>query len=370
MATHANGGTREDDPAFSAVNQPRQILSLADHVVNVPDMAPPDLNRQKKAKKSGKRHKSKRKEREFSSDDEQTQRPRKKVRMDNRQVHQISDSDFSGELEGFQSENLLPVFSRRDRSSVPKSTSRQALPAWLSAPTPPGPWDAESSDSDDEVEVMDVRAPASPQLYAQNEVNNGADAQGLRKKANVSLEQYMQVINTDEDVAPNVWPDVASLVEATWGKQHKDDIKQIYDSHKRPANTPSLQKVVLDPELDSVLGDRYPRSKRTDATLQAIGNAISKAAVCLTEILHTNMSDMTAEATTKATLAKSFDAMRVLAYGHAKLQHTRRDMIKSALDPAVSRSLNRNASVETSNSTHKLFGGDVHKQAKEGWLLF
>ena len=59
----------------------------------------------------------------------------------------------------------------------------------------------------------------------------------------------MQVINTGEDVAPNVWPNVASLVETTWGKQHKDNIKQIYYSHKRPNNTPSFQKVVLDSEL-------------------------------------------------------------------------------------------------------------------------
>ena len=311
MATHANGGTREDDQAFAADKQPRQILSLAEHIENVPDMSPLTTKRKKKAKKLEKIQKMRRKDRELtSSDDEQTQAPSKKARKTKRQVHEISDSDYSGELQGFQPGNLLPVFSRRDRpSSSPRATHSKALPAWMSAPTPPGPWDresrnAESSDSDDDdVALMDIRAP-SPHF-------NEADAQGLRKKANISLDQYMQVINTDEEVAPNVWPDVASLVEATWGKQHKDEIKQLYDSHKRPGNTPSLQKVVLDPELDSVLGDRFPRSKRTDATLQAIGNAISKAAVCLTEILHTNMSDMTPEATTKATLAKSFDAMRV-----------------------------------------------------------
>ena len=131
----------------------------------------------------------------------------------------------------------------------------------------------------------------------------------------------MQVINTDEDVAPNVWPNVASLVETTWGKQHKDNIKQIYDSHKRPNNTPSFQKVVLDSELDSVLGDRYPRSKRTDATLQAIGNAISKAAVCLTEILHTNMSDMTPEAYNYLIFVKS-EENAVCSEGH---NFTRKD---------------------------------------------
>ena len=80
----------------------------------------------------------------------------------------------------------------------------------MAAPTPLGPWNAVSSDSGNYVVVMDTRVYTSPQnKEAQNyeaqdneAQNNEADAQGLRKKASVSLEQYMQVVNTDEEVAP------------------------------------------------------------------------------------------------------------------------------------------------------------------------
>ena len=332
--------------------QPRQLISLGDHVEQLEETAADTRKRSLKHKKAKKAKKSRREDRprprELSDDEEMA--PKR-----SQTFHTLSDSENSAEFHGY-GPGYAPVFTRQ-----PKRQSQ--LPEWLSRNSPPGPWDNDhssqiqpitSSDSEPELMEPDFQAPPMPR-----------EPQGMRKK-DFSLDEFMQAIVSDEDVGPNVWPDVAALVEGCWGKPHKDDIKNIYDGHKRPGNTPSLQKVVLDPELDAVLGERYPKSKRTDASLQAIGAAVSKAAICITEILHTNMSDISQEQATKDTMAKCFDAMRILAHGHAKVQHSRRELIKWSLDPAISKSLNRNASIENSNASHKLFGGDVHKQAKDG----
>ena len=353
---------KHDDAALIAdeildVDCPRQLISLGDHVDELPDMAP---RLHKKTKRSRKNKKSKRIVRDSTDDERSTddEDPRTTVHA----AHQLSDSNNSAEFRGY-----APVYSRKkDTQKTGRSPNLTSvnLPAWLNDPSPPGPWHRrpqspprnpiDSSDPDDsDVEIEHVVNAAPP------------ITEGLRKK-DICLDEFMEQIVAEEDVGPNVWPELAKLVEGCWGKHHKEEFKKVCETHKTPGNTPSLQKVVLDPELEAVLGDRYPRAKRTDTALQTIGGVISKTATCLTEVLHMNMSDMSPETATKKIMTTCFDALRILAHGHAKLQHTRRDVIKFTLDPAVSRSLNKNASIENSNATHKLFGGDVHKQAKEG----
>ena len=351
MAKRKHGDVELSGDEIMPDQRPRQLISLGEHVDYLQDITPQTNTKPTKTKKAKKHKKSKRKHRyssEENSSDEEEPRTR---------VHQLSDSNNSAEFEGYGPGNN-PVFSRRQESHNTSLTSR--LPSWLNEPTPPGPWHRRDrrpelrplTSSDSEVEIDPIIHAPPP-------------AEGMRMK-NICLDEFMEKIATDEDVGPNVWPELAKLVEGCWSKHHKEDFKKICDEHKTPGNTPSLQKVLLDPELEAVLGDRYPRSKRTDTALQTIGGAISKAAICFTEILHVNMSDVSPETATKKTMAACFDALRILAHSHAKLQHTRRDVIKFSLDPAVSRSLNKNASIENSNATHKLFGGDVHKQAKEG----
>ena len=213
----------------------------------------------------------------------------------------------------------------------------------------------DEEDSEPEDEVQEVNSP-SMTYEAMN--------------SNVSLDDFMNVLNADQDVGPNIWPNVAALVEKSWNMPHKEDMKTNYQAHERPGNTPSLQKVTLDAEIASGMEECFPAAKKNDASLSIVSNALVKSAVCMTEILHTNMTQMPAAEMVKLTLQKTFDALRILSYANAHLHNTRRHMIKFALDPTVRQPLVKNTTLESTNASHQLFGGDMHKQAKEGWYMF
>ena len=341
----------------NVVDDPPAILSLAEHITPIEDDAE-KVQRTKKSKKTKRKH---------------SDRP-------SRSVHELSDShsENSAEFAGFNS-SFMPVFEpkQKKKKSSSKANRDQATgsqmpmsPGWpfqfgpadtesvcsmqnttVTRPTTPMP-DSDEESEDGHEEVQMINAPSSP-FEAQNNT--------------VSLNDFMNVLNADQDVGPNVWPNVAALVEKSWNMPHKEDIKSIYTNHKRPGNTPSLQKVTLDSEIAAGLAERFPAAKRNDASLSFVSNALVKSAICLTEILHTNMTQMPAEQIVKLTLSKTFDALRILSYANSHLHNTRRNLIKFALDPNLRQPLCKNATLESTNTSHQLFGGDMHKQAKEGW---
>ena len=177
------------------------ILSLAEHITPLED----DETHVKR-KKSAKKAKRKR-----NSDSEA------------RLVHQLSDSEDSAEFAGFNidNDNFLPIFETKkqakkqktapkQRPQVPKSPgwpfqfgssdsfhdSFSPIPSTATRPrqTTPMP-DEEDSESEDE--VQEGISPSMP-YEAMN--------------SNVSLDDFMNVLNADQDVGPNVWPNVAALV--------------------------------------------------------------------------------------------------------------------------------------------------------------
>ena len=333
-------------PENFARMEPQGPLSLADYVTNVTDDDTHSHSR-KKAKKS--------KRKRDNYDVEQQQQPQRRL------VHTLSDSNDSADFVGYDSD-LSPVFNRQ--------RNNKQLPSWLNQNTPPGPWQTQSarattpmpgSDDDGDFDNVDTNeAPIPPQQNPTHEV--------MHTKR--SLEDFMNILGADQDVAPNVWPNVAVLVEKTWNVPHKEDIKAIYTSHKRPGNTPSLEKVSLDDEIATGLAERFPAAKRNDAALSLVGNALVKSAICLTDIINTSMTDMSAEDAAKKTMAASFDALRILSYANAQLLGTRRHMLKYVLDPNLRQPLCKDASLESTNNSHQLFGGDMQKKAKEGAFSF
>ena len=170
----------------------------------------------------------------------------------------------------------------------------------------------------------------------------------------------------DADVGPSVEASVAKTVERAWNRTHKEDLKEMYLANKRPANTPSLVKVTLDDELAAGIGEKFPRAKRADAIMNSVNNAMVKTAICITKVLDLNMTNMPSQATAQAVNDKATEALKMLAYGTSQLHHARRDHIKNLLDPSVKQQITRNKGLAVTNSSHQLFGGDLHKQAKEG----
>ena len=358
----------------ASAEEDRPILSLADYLTG-PGEAPVAPERHNKAKKSKKNKRS-------SSDEQEHMEAQKK----SRKTHSLSDSDNSAEFAGF-----LPTYTKKKTLPAPKKT----LPAWLMADTPPGPWQDRSSGttdwpfhlggsnprprnrdttpmpSDSEEEFSNQPAPdiilEEEQEHMEEPVQMTEPPNYEAMNTDISLDNFLAALNADDNVGPNVWPSVAALVEKSWNMPHKDEIKNLYQTHKRPANTPSLEKVTLDSEIAAGLAERFPAARKTDASLGFVNNAVVKAAVCLTEIMNTNMTQMSPQEMAKATMSKAFDALRILAYGNSHLHNTRRHLLKFALDPALRQPLCKNASLESINSTHQLFGGDMQKKAKEGW---
>ena len=351
--------------------QPQNILSLGEHVTHVTDDDEATRSR-KKSKKSKRKHR-----------DESDERPKQKRRL----VHSLSDSGNSAQFEGF--DGNASVYSR-----MPK---RRQLPAWLNESSPPGPWQASQQSSwpfsfgtnahsttrattpmpDTDEEADDF--PVDFQVTAHDDHDEPTTGSQMAfpseqvpsheaMHSNRSLEEFMNILGADQDVAPNVWPNVATLVEKTWNVPHKEEIKVLYTNHKRPGNTPSLQKVTLDNEIASGLAERFPAAKRNDSALSLVGNALVKTAVCITDILNTSMTQLSAEEAAKKTMTNAFDALRILSYANAQLHGTRRNLLKYVLDPNLRQPLCREASLESINNTHQLFGGEMQKKAKEGWF--
>lgn len=161
--------------------------------------------------------------------------------------------------------------------------------------------------------------------------------------------------------------ELAELIEKLWNSP-VTDIKSIYETCRRPANTPSLQPVTLDDELKAALPDKS-RIKRLDGSLAAVNKNVSKAAVATTKIIELLMTSDSAESRQQA-VDQTIDLIQILSYGNSSLHSIRKEQMKPALDPAVRSKLCKTRAVEEINTSHQLFGGDIQKQVKEGEASF
>ena len=349
---------RKSSSIETAISSPKQILSLAEHISPVEDESEIILSKQR-----GRKHNKEKRKRPRSETNETS------IASKKRSDHAMSDSEQSVDFLGFDDEDYLPMYASRQQSR-PNTQSNwpfcsTEISTSLQEPRPSTPMPEADGDLDDDaIDGFDCfsQSPREPK-QARSMLDQ---PQCMNNSLSKTLDQFMHNLNDDENVGPNVWPNVATLVEKTWNLPHKEDIKELYVKHKRPGNTPSLEKVTLDREISTGLAERFPAAKRTDAALGFVNNALVKTAVCLTEILHVNQTQMSPEEVAKHTMAKAFDALRILAYGNSHLHNSRRQLIKYTLDPSLRQPLLRNSSLETTNSSHQLFGGEMQKQAKEG----
>jgi len=252
-----------------------------------------------------------------------------------------------------------------------------AMPEWLNSIVPPGPWNRHGAlpytmmgpfgipywsnhadsfveapqDSDDE-KLSVIQA---PRLVTATQDDSAPG---------VSLKKHEASLADEDEVGAPVADSLAKIVEKIWNRSNKEEIKDLYGAHRRPVNTPSLQKVTLDSDIAMGLSDKS-RAKRTDALLHSINNAIAKSAIVITEIMDRNLKAPKSPDTCQFTVDQGIEAMKMLSYATSMLHSTRRDQIKQILDPAVRHQLCKNNTIESTNASHQLFGGDLQKQAKE-----
>ena len=218
----------------------------------------------------------------------------------------------------------------------------------------------QTSDDDDDDESHDddmaITIPADVKELNQNDPLPG-DGQ------KVSLDKHLENASAEEDIGPDVHPQVAKLVSKIWDKEQKSDIKTLFSDSPRPANTPCLQKVDLDEEVLADLSKR-PQTKELDFSIRQLHHGITRAAICVTNLL----SDVYDKDTPRQQLAdKAVTALRILSYT-AQTSHTlRKNQIKPVLFPEIRNKLcTKNASIAAINESHMLFGGDVPAQVKKG----
>lgn len=67
---------------------------------------------------------------------------------------------------------------------------------------------------------------------------------------------------------------------------------------------------------------------------------------------------------------KSIEAIKMLSYTASMTHHIRKEQLRFVIDPGLRNRICRKkpAELQEINATHLLFGGDLQKQAKEGWL--
>ena len=344
-----------DPEPISTLSSAVSIAQASDHIPSIP-------KRKKSKKKSRKRRNS-------SPDGSQ---PRRKSKS-SRTAHAVSDSEESGSIAGF--------VSTSDQKSA------QMIPPWLNCNVPPGPWQMmgawqyppmwqpypmpDGSEADQMSDLGDM-----PNEQTDKDSGN-AQATGKENAgplpiavSGVSMSKHLEAMPNDTDQGPCVEASVAETVERAWNRTHKDELKELYLNNKRPGNTPSLQKVTLDEDLAAGISEKFPRAKRADAIMNSVNTAMVKTAICITKVLDLNMTNLPSKETAQAVNDKATEALKMLAYGTSQLHHARRDHIKNYLDPTVRQQITRNKALTDTNTSHQLFGGDIHKQAKDGKHLF
>ena len=187
----------------------------------------------------------------------------------------------------------------------------------------------------------------------------------------VSLDKHLQNLTKQDDVGPPVHDTIATIAEGTWNSENKELLKSLLESTKRPANTPSLQKVDIDEELMmNLMTSRRPKDvqlKKQDYHLKTVHSAIVKSAVIATQMANLAYTAKKDDDIRQQMVDKSCEMLRIMSYGAAQLHPIRRNNIKGRLNASIRHALNK-TSLETTNTTHFLFGGDLNKQAKEGEL--
>ena len=181
------------------------------------------------------------------------------------------------------------------------------------------------------------------------------------------MDKHLKALTQDNEAGPAVHEFIAAYAEGTWNSSNKEDIKSLYDKAKRPVNTPSLQKVDLDEELLlNLMASRKPKDlqmKKLDFQFKALHTAFVKSATMLTEVANLAYTAPKGQDIRQEVLDKSCEMLRILSYGASQVHPIRRNNIKPRLIHSLRHRLHK-TSLEATNKTHFLFGGD--KQAKEG----
>ena len=136
---------------------------------------------------------------------------------------------------------------------------------------------------------------------------------------------------------------------------------------KRPENLPSLQKVDLDDEISAALSERGKDSKirKADWHLKSVHLAIVKATIMLSRMADTAATAQTSDDIRQTMTDQAMEAIQVLSYGAQQVHPIRRYNIKPRLASNLRNRLCK-SSLEGTNKSHRLFGGDLHRQVKEG----
>lgn len=301
-------------------------------------------------------------------------------------AHEVSDSD--------DSTSYVPIHDGKSKGKTdkqvrefgdkPQMANNFQLPHWMHCNVPPGPWSGmpmpmpynymappyafghgfqawnndqgapQSEDAADSSEDVDEELSLTVQTPKTT-------------VATVSLDKHAEALSTDDEVGPAVSESLANVIGKIWDRNHKEEIKDLYAEHKRPANIPSLQKVALDEDIAIGLSDKS-KAKRTDALLHSVNNALVKVAVAFTKVIEQNMISPENTDIRQKTVDQSIAGVKMLAYATSLLHTTRREQIKQVLDPGLKQKLKKN-SIEATNASHQLFGGDLQKIAKEGWCI-
>jgi hypothetical protein len=163
---------------------------------------------------------------------------------------------------------------------------------------------------------------------------------------------------------------IAKIVEATWSKDGRSEMKEIYDNIKRPQNTPSLQTVDLNYEILSQLNTnrkdtRGTKIRKMDYQLRAVNKAVVMAGINITRLADSAATAQPTDDIRQMVTDTAFETLQVLAHAASLIHPIRRHNCKPRLAANMRHQLCKSSLPET-NSSHLLFGNDLHKQAKEG----
>ena len=353
---------------------------------------------------------------------------RKKARKSNKAEREISSDDSnaddgsSDEFIGFN-EKFMPISKKKKskKGDVSQGVPQpNAFPQWLNSNVPPGPWqhcpsnmqrkamsmnllrddDSDSSDGDDNESDEDgsyassrsqfsrdfrpppsymgqpTHGPAMPQAQTNTAMampqTQAQMNTAMVQNNGVSLEKHLRGLTKDHSAGPEVHDFIATFVAGTWNSSSKEDVKALYEQAKRPANIPCLQKIDMDEELMvNLMASRRPKDiqmKKLDWQLKSVHTAFLKSAMMMTEIANLAFTAGKDVDIRQAVLDKSCETLQILSYGAAQVHPIRRNNVKARLHSSLRQRLHK-TSLEHTNNSHFLFGGDLNKQAKEGTPL-
>ena len=330
------------------------------------DLSSSDDEAPRKRRRSHKHKKSRRRRRHSSSDpDESDHRPREDKTHGHRQVSDSDEGDFSGFSD-------FPP----NCPTVSKGPKVNSLP-WMNANVPPGPWQMYP------MSMMPMSAMMQPfpcgnfwQGYPPDQVPSSDEEKPSTSTAAElpasaapelapALSKHLQAMSGDEEIGPAIDANLANLMEKVWNKTHREELKTLYEANKRPKNTPSLERVTLDQDLAAGISGKS-KAKRTDVTLNSANVAIVKSAIALTKLADRALSCEDLDKLRQDTIDSIMDSMKMLAHANSQIHNARREQFKSLMDPGLIQQLTKSKSLESTNASHQLFGGDLQKQAKEG----